>query len=224
MGKLFVIKAKDVPEAIIIRRGPSRWSHLISWDMKSDRFEHGAWIRGRIDAEKCDLSSDGKLFLYFVLKGCCPDPAFSDSWTALSQPPWLTALALWPEGGTWMGGGEFIGPRTIARRPTGEKCHPDFENHYVEIDENTVPAYKESAGIVTDSYWSGYDHKGNIIYSKGDSLFRVFTLSGREKQIADFSDLTPDPQPAPSWAKKFERLDKFKRIKKRKQKRSKRNQ
>ena len=67
-ARLFVIPARDVAKAVIIRRGPSAWHHLIAWDTKRDVFEHGAWFRGRIYPERCDLSPDGELFLYFALQ------------------------------------------------------------------------------------------------------------------------------------------------------------
>ena len=67
--RLFVIHAREQPVALILRRGPARWYHLISWRTDTDTFEHGAWFRGRIYEDRCDLSPDGELFLYFALQG-----------------------------------------------------------------------------------------------------------------------------------------------------------
>jgi hypothetical protein len=70
--RLFVIPARDKPGAIIIRRGPSAWYHLILWETRRknrDLFTNGAWFRGRIYPEKCDLSPDGNLFVYFAFQG-----------------------------------------------------------------------------------------------------------------------------------------------------------
>jgi hypothetical protein len=67
--RLFVIFANAANEAVIFRRGPAQWYHLIRWDTRNDEFHPGAWIRGRIYPERCDLSPDGELLLYFVHQG-----------------------------------------------------------------------------------------------------------------------------------------------------------
>jgi len=49
-----------------------------------------------------DLSPDGQLFLYAARKAETPERRASDythKWTAISKPPYFTALALWPTGG-----------------------------------------------------------------------------------------------------------------------------
>ena len=66
MGKLHVITARDEPIAVILRRGPSAWYHLILWQTRRDTFSNGAWFKGHIYEDKCDLSPDGSLFVYFV--------------------------------------------------------------------------------------------------------------------------------------------------------------
>ena len=205
MGKLFVIHARDVPKAIILRRGPSAWYHVILWNTESDELERGAWIKGRIYEENCDLSPDGELFVYFVHQGSRSDTDFTHAWTALSRPPWLKALALWPQGTTYGGGGRFTGIRKLALRPIygfGDVCHPDFPNNYVKIDRNSKIEPHRSLDIVPNTDWSGHDLNGQVIYTVGDQLFRIRD-SGAEMQIADFSDLSPDPKPAPDWAATF---------------------
>lgn len=206
MGKLFVITASQSPAAVILRRGPSKWYHVISWNTRTDHIEHGAWFKGRIYEDKCDLSPDGKLFVSFMLKESNPENGMTNTWTALSRPPWLQALALWPHGGTYGGGGRFTGNRKLAMRPLcpglGDVCHTEFPNHYVSIDRNTLPEHHQSAEIVPNADWSGYDQETNIIYSKNDKLFRI-RKKGGETEVADFSDLVPSPQPAPDWATTF---------------------
>ena len=59
----------DADAAIVFRRGPSDWFHLLKWDMLNDTFQSGAWFKGSMYPEKCDLSPDGSLFLCFVLQG-----------------------------------------------------------------------------------------------------------------------------------------------------------
>ncbi len=195
--RLFVITARDVPEAIIIRRGPSRWYHLVSWDMRRDRFQEGAWIKGRIYEEKCDLSPDGKLFVYSVHQGSRVGTKFTDCWTAVSRPPWLEALVVWPQGTTYGGGGRFSENRQLVLRGCGSNTHPDFPLRGIKIVEGAAELH-QSSGEVTDADWSGRDHKGCVIFTRGGQLFR---RENKEDHIlADWTDLKPDPQPAPDWA------------------------
>lgn len=83
---------------------------LVSWNTKTDEFEDGQWLRGRIYERRGDLSPDGTLLLYFAANWKQP----YQSWTAVSRPPYLTALALWPKGDGWGGGGHFENAHRIA--------------------------------------------------------------------------------------------------------------
>ena len=67
--RLHVLLARDSSKAVIIRRGPSRKTAVIGWDRKNDTFEVGQWLNGRIYERRCDLSPDGKHFIYFAMNG-----------------------------------------------------------------------------------------------------------------------------------------------------------
>lgn len=95
--------ARAAPVAVLFRRGPSRRVRLLRWDLRRDTIEPGQWLKGRIYARRCDLSPDGSLLAYFAASF---RPPYA-TWTAISRPPWLTALALWPKGDAWGGGGLF---------------------------------------------------------------------------------------------------------------------
>ncbi len=101
--RLFVILARDGRSAAVFRRGPSRRVALLRWWLGSDRVEIGQWLKGRIYERRCDLSPDGELLVYFAATHRGPYA----TWTAVSRPPYLTALALWPKGDAWGGGGLF---------------------------------------------------------------------------------------------------------------------
>jgi len=125
-----VLLARDAPFGVVIRRGPARHVALLGWDRETDRFERGQWLKGRIYEHRCDLSPDGKHFLYFALNARWHQEA-KGSWTALSRAPYLKALALWPEGDTWGGGGLFLsnqkywltnGPGEPLRDESGLRC------------------------------------------------------------------------------------------------------
>jgi hypothetical protein len=139
--RLYAILARSAPVGVIFRRGPTKWVQLIKWDTATDSFEQGQWFHGRIYERRCDLSPDGSKLIYFVSKlnrKTLDDSEYTHAWTAISKPPYLTALALWPKGGCWHGGGLFENSRTvwlnhkpevakphIAHRPKGLKIIPN---------------------------------------------------------------------------------------------------
>ena len=90
----------------MIRRGPTSWCGVGRWDVATGRYEHGAWLRGRIYPQRCDLSPGGKWLCYFALQ---PSAKWELGWTyvAVSRLPWLYALAAWRTDGTWTRGAHF---------------------------------------------------------------------------------------------------------------------
>ncbi|MGF1531748.1 MAG: hypothetical protein ACFCU4_10375 [Puniceicoccaceae bacterium] len=92
---------------MIIRRGPSRSSCTIGWDLTNDTFKVGQWVRARIYERRCDLSPDGRHLIYFALNGRWSSKA-KGSWTAISRAPYLKAIGLWANGTAWHGGGLFV--------------------------------------------------------------------------------------------------------------------
>lgn len=112
--RLSVFLARKAPVGVILRRGPSRWAQLALWNRNTDQVQPGQWLHGRVYEQRCDLSPDGSLFLYFAAKhGSHRSDQESgravvgDAWTAISRPPFFTALALWANLGSWYGGGIF---------------------------------------------------------------------------------------------------------------------
>ena len=198
MGHLFVIPARDEPVAVILRRGPSAWYHVILWDTRRDIFTHGAWFKGRIYEDRCDLSPDGRLFVYFVRQSSRRGTSFTHAWTAVSRPPWLHALVLWPQGTTYGGGGKFTAPRTLCGG-SSDGTHPDFPFPAGRFQiADGAPELQQKCPVVPNADWSGCDQQGNVIYSKGHLLFR--RKKREDVVVADFTALEPDPKPAPDWA------------------------
>lgn len=105
--RLHLFFATDNDRAVILRQGPSKTFRMILWHRDSDTFEDGQWIRNKIYVERCSLSPDGRHFIYFALDGRWGSDG-RGAFTALSRPPWWTALALFPVGDTWGGGGVFL--------------------------------------------------------------------------------------------------------------------
>lgn len=108
-ARLFAIIARDARRAIVFRRGPTRRTRLIVWNLRDDTLEGGQWFFGRIYERRCDLSPDGELLAYFAAKFVEPH----GTWTAIARPPYFTALAFWPKGDSWGGGGLFEDARTF---------------------------------------------------------------------------------------------------------------
>ncbi len=110
MIRLHLFFARDNDRAVILRQGPSKQFRMILWHRDTDTFEDGQWVKQKVYVERCDLSPDGAHFIYFMLDGRWDNPG-KGSYTAISQPPYWTALALFPIGHTWGGGGAFIDAR-----------------------------------------------------------------------------------------------------------------
>lgn len=89
-------------------RGPGQQVCTVFWDRRKDKFSLGQWLKGRIYEDRCDISPDGRHFIYFALNGRWASES-RGSWTAVSRVPYLKALAFYPAGTTYGGGGLFLG-------------------------------------------------------------------------------------------------------------------
>lgn len=153
-ARLHVVLARETSKAVIVRRGPSKWARIILWHTDTDTFENGQWLRGRIFAERCALSPDGSLLLYFAMQWHKARGGYRGTWTALSKPPYLTALALWPLGDSWSGGGIFLDNRSVYLHQYPTEPHPDHvppkqlrvitsEDQLTKRDQRTLERIKE---------------------------------------------------------------------------------
>jgi hypothetical protein len=107
--RLSVLLAFEAPVGVILRRGPSKIVRLIMWDRAKDKFKPGQWFKGRIVADRSDISPDGRHMIYFAMGGVgWAISATGGTWSAISVLPSLKAAALWGQGDTWGGGGMFI--------------------------------------------------------------------------------------------------------------------
>ncbi|WP_375228033.1 hypothetical protein [Roseobacter sp. S98] len=108
--RLHLFFATENDRAVILRQGPSKQWRMILWHRDTDRFEDGQWLKQKVWPGRCALSPDGANFIYFALDGHWKGPA-EGAYSALSQPPYWTALSLFPCGDTWGGGGFFLDNR-----------------------------------------------------------------------------------------------------------------
>jgi hypothetical protein len=129
-ARLYVLLARDAAIGLIFRRGPTEWTQLIHWDTKKDIFTSGQWFKWRVYERKSDLSPDGKLLIYFAAKyhRVWNPPHSYRIWTAISRPPYFTALHFMPDVDTYGGGGFFLDNHTVAFNSTspfeGVKSEP----------------------------------------------------------------------------------------------------
>jgi hypothetical protein len=223
--RLSLVFASEAPVALVIRRGPTKWVEIVKWNTAKDTFEDGQWLHGRIYGERCGLSPDGKLFVYFAAKHGMVDKAkgYKDTFTAVSKPPYLTALAMWPEGSTWGGGGRFINNKTLrlaygangTRAPDGKTQlymapmpthHPDHPPKGLEI-ETDLDRYAPDEGFRAAEQskkmeWIGKDHSGRTIFTCKGSLFYV-NKNRHDVLLRDFTADHWHDVPAPRWAQNW---------------------
>jgi hypothetical protein len=108
-ARLAVILARDRPVAAVFRRGPTRWTRVITWRTDSDEIEPGDWFRGRLYDRRCDLSPDGSHLVYFAAAFGVGVPGLNlgYAWSAVSRLPSLEPIVAWEKDHCWYGGGLF---------------------------------------------------------------------------------------------------------------------
>lgn len=104
-SRLHVIWRPGAPRAVIVLKRARAFA-TFGWELGTDEVHLGQWLKSKLYFRRCDLSADGELWGYFVLNGR-RSSVTRDTYTVLARPPWLKALLLWPQGGTWGGGLRF---------------------------------------------------------------------------------------------------------------------
>jgi hypothetical protein len=107
-ARIHVLLAREASVGVVIRRGPSKRVCTLLWDRRTDEFQLGQWLKGRIYERRSDLSPDGRHLIYFAMNGQWKSETHG-SWTAISRAPYLKAFTLFGKGDCWHGGGLFTG-------------------------------------------------------------------------------------------------------------------
>lgn len=178
--RLYFLLARYANTAVIFRRGPSKWVQIIRWDTANDTFEPGQWFRGRIYEKRCDLSPNGRLMIYFASKfnsKTIADDEYTYAWTAISRPPYLTALALWPKGDCWHGGGLFRTDKKVwlNHRPFQAVPHPNHTPRGLEVITNRLASGEDDPVFFSRLKRDGWILKQDCKFKKekvGYSLVR----------------------------------------------------
>ncbi|MDX3108138.1 hypothetical protein ACIBO5_57895 [Nonomuraea angiospora] len=192
--RLYVLPAAAAPTAVIMRRGPSAWWHLLTWDLEAGELTPGAWLRGMLYPERSAVSPDGKLLGYFAL-GHGRHPW--DTYFAVSKVPWLTALAAWHTHGTWTGGCAFAADNSLTISASMDKRPFHGRYPYGVTVGNLPPTLPGAAGTARD-------HQGRLLVATDQGEVKIVEeRSGARVTIwsRDLNGLTPDPAPSPRWAR-----------------------
>src|SRR5438105_3556806 len=56
--RLSVLLAPEAPIGVVLRRGPTEHVRVVIWNRARDKFKPGQWFRGRIFADRSDVSPD----------------------------------------------------------------------------------------------------------------------------------------------------------------------
>ncbi|ESK53387.1 MAG: hypothetical protein I8H98_12400 [Moraxellaceae bacterium] len=187
--KIHILFSEKSNIAAVLRRGPTRWYHLMKWDLNTNEFIHGSWIKARIYEEKCDISFDGRYLLYSLHKGSLLGTDYTDSYTALSEIPSFTALALWPQGSTYLGGGRFldknlIGVYALPFMYPIHHSHKDVKGYELINLNWTIDRHKDE-NILLNADWSKQVSKNKQI-----AIFEYKIYIIENDKAVLFQDLT----------------------------------
>lgn len=141
--KLQVFLAAREPVGALIRTGSDRLAHLTLWDTERDQFTPGQWLRARVEPATADISPDGSLLVYEAFDPRKKRQAQAaetlgreeydrSHWTAISRPPYWTALDMWFHTDVQNGGGQFASDEELL-------LFPDLETAEQRPDQGPDP-------------------------------------------------------------------------------------
>jgi hypothetical protein len=155
--KSHVLLARQAPVAAIFYRKSRLTTYclILNYGKRKsgfrDKLTKGSRFYGRIFPERCDLSPDGTLMVYFAMRGKRTNGASQPStWTALCSPPWLKAHLFFPNGSTWGGGGVFLRDRRLVvfdSPPKDAGSEYDVSHGYRILRDAKALTAEERAGL-----------------------------------------------------------------------------
>lgn len=95
-ARLTAILAEEASVGVIFRHESRTTIRMIRWDTNRDTFEPGQWLTGEIATRS--LSPDGTKLVYHASKFPGQE---RKRYTAISRPPYFTAVAYWPWESGW---------------------------------------------------------------------------------------------------------------------------
>ncbi len=144
--------------------------------------------------KRCDLSPDGTKLVYFAARfnaHTLRDQEYTYAWSGVSKIPWLTALALWPKGDCWHGGGLFETNKRLwlNHQPSQATPHPEHLPHGL-----TVVANPEACGEDAPVYLRRLKRDGWVLrqeqrvrYTRGSFVTEVPGIHEKKHHDAEVS-------------------------------------
>ncbi len=106
-ARVFGYVAMEADVCVLLRRGPSKWVLMVRWNLATDEFEPGQWLKARVYEYSGDLSPDGRLFVYQANDGRYQQENGA-VYSVVCRPPYFTALAFWAQGSTYFAGFRWV--------------------------------------------------------------------------------------------------------------------
>jgi hypothetical protein len=113
--KIHVLLASEAPVGVVLYQRSLLTTYCLCLDYAQkgrdfrDHLTKGSRFRGRLFPQRCDLSPDGRLMIYFALQGKeTEDRSKLETWTGICAPPWLKDHLVYPNGTLQGGGGRFL--------------------------------------------------------------------------------------------------------------------
>jgi len=120
-------------------------------------------------------------------------------WTAISKPPWLTALARWPQEDTWSGGAQFIDVAHWERLKSKDELPDGFRvlPRWIGLDSPTQSLPERTVSAAQFNGQTGIDQSDRLFTYENGKLFRD------REVLVDLATMLPDPQPSPADAHRW---------------------
>ncbi len=170
--------AVEAQQVVIFRRGPTRQVQMLLWDLGTDQVTPGQWMKTLVQTPLCSVSPDGRHVLIGAFdwsnrrhkrRTQTGDEFDNARWTAISRPPFFTALALWFVGGpSDFGGGVWNSNQSVS----------------LNLWEPTVPALAppKSLKVRVEGYWGTAGENGLMpqrLHQQGWRLHQTATPTPR---------------------------------------------
>jgi hypothetical protein len=215
--RLAVLWRLGAPNAVVLRQGPSKVFCSIGWQLAKDKLTVGQWVKHKLYPERCDISADGKSWIYFALNGDWKGETMG-AWTGLAKVPYMKCVKMWPLGNTWGGGGmlddndERVGATRVDRlvRNGWFKTRDGFTKPcfrgwtLVKHLERTFSEAHELVAVdgrVEEHYdwqWADYDEpRDRVVFASGGCIYSLPSLRHKPKLLFDANGMTFEAIAAP---------------------------
>ncbi len=160
-ARLHILVARSSKQAIVIRKGPSKYTCVVGWNRGQNTFQVSQWLKGRIYERRSDISPSGSHWIYFATKAKWGTESIN-TWTAIARSPWLKAVSMYSKGDAWHGGGLFLKNKTYWLNEGGilhEEMHLSSE---IKRNKNYQPK-EQYGGECLHVYYNRLQRDGWIL-------------------------------------------------------------